>query len=81
MKKVVVVPIVVEALPVITTKFENHIGVLRIKIRTKHVHKSALVGTARIIRIVDLTAKTKDTKISAVLVIILNMLMIRWSSL
>ena len=102
MKKVVVVPIVVEALAVITTKFENHIGSLRIEIRTKHVHKSALVGTARIIRMVlscqvpikgyccetfdiwlmvDLTAKTKDTKISALLVITLNMLIIRWSSL
>ena len=49
MKKIVVVPIVVEALAVITTKFENHIGSLRIEIRTKHVHKSALVGTARML--------------------------------
>ena len=50
MKKVVVIPIVVEALGTITTKFEKYIERLGIEIRIKHVHKSALLGTARIIR-------------------------------
>ena len=50
MKKVVVIPIVVEALGTVTTKFEKYIERLGIEIRIKHVHKSALLGTARIIR-------------------------------
>ena len=47
MKKVVVIPIVVGA---ITTKFEKYNESLGIEIRIKHVQKSALLGTARIIR-------------------------------
>ena len=50
MKKVVVIPIVVEALGTITTKFEKYIESLGIEIRIEHVQKSALLGTARIIR-------------------------------
>ena len=50
MKKVVVIPIVVGALGTITTKFEKYIESLEIEIRTEHVQKSALFGTARIIR-------------------------------
>ena len=48
MKKVVVIPIVVGALGMITTKFEKYIESFGIEI-TEHVQKSALLGTARII--------------------------------
>ena len=50
MKKVVVIPIVVEALGTTTTKFEKYIERLGIEIRIEHVKKSALLGTARKIR-------------------------------
>ena len=50
MKKVVVIPIVVGALGTITTKFEKYIKSLGIEIRMEPVQKSALLGTARIIR-------------------------------
>ena len=50
MKKVVGIPIVVGALGTITTKFEKYIESLGIEIRIEHVRKSALLGTARIIR-------------------------------
>ena len=49
-KKVVVIPIVVGALGTITTKFEKYIESLGIEIKIEHVQKSALLGTARIIR-------------------------------
>ena len=50
MKKVVVIPIVVGALGTITTKLEKYIESFGIEIRIEHVQKSALLGTARIIR-------------------------------
>ena len=50
MKKVVMIPIVVGALGTITTKFKKYIESLGIEIRIEHVQKSALLGTARIIR-------------------------------
>ena len=50
MKKVAVIPILVGALGTITTKFEKYIESLGIEIRTEHVQRSALIGTARIIR-------------------------------
>ena len=43
------IPIVVGALGTITAKFE-YIESLGIEIRIEHVQKSALLGTARIIR-------------------------------
>ena len=50
MKKDVLIPIVVEALGTITN-FEEYIEEsLGIEIRIEHVQKSALLGTARIIR-------------------------------
>ena len=49
-KKVVVIPIVVGALGTITTKLEKYIESFGIEIRIEHVQKSALLGTARIIR-------------------------------
>ena len=48
-KKVVVIPIVVGALETNTTTFEKYIESIGIEIRIKHVQKSALLGTARII--------------------------------
>ena len=50
MKKIVVVPIVVGALGTVTTKFEKYTESLGIEIRIENVQKSALLGTARIIR-------------------------------
>ena len=50
MKRVVVIPIVVQALGAITTKFENYIESLGIEIRIDNFQKSALLRTARIIR-------------------------------
>ena len=50
MKKVVVTPIVVGALGTITTKFDKYTESLGIEIKTEHVQKSALLGTARTIR-------------------------------
>ena len=49
-KKVVVIPIVVGALRTITTKFEKYIESLGIEVKIEHVQKSALLGTATIIR-------------------------------
>ena len=50
MKKVAVIPIVVGALGTITTKSEKYIESVGVEIRIEHVQKSALLGTARIIR-------------------------------
>ena len=50
MKKVVVIPIVVGALGTIAAKFEKCIKSLGMEIRTEHLQKSALLGTARITR-------------------------------
>ena len=50
MKKVTVIPIVVGALGIISTKFDKYIESLGIEIRIENVQKSALLGTARIIR-------------------------------
>ena len=50
MKKVFMTPIVVGALRTITTKFEKYTESLEIEIRIGHTQKSALLGTARIVR-------------------------------
>ena len=50
MKKVAEIAIVVGVLGTIATKFEKYIESLGIEIRLQHVQKSALLGTARIIR-------------------------------
>ena len=50
MKKAFVIPVVVGALGTTTTMLEKYIESLRIEIRIEHVQKSALFGTARIIR-------------------------------
>ena len=48
MKKVAVIPIVVEPLGAITAKFEKYNESLAIENRIEHVQKSALLETARI---------------------------------
>ena len=53
MKKAIVIPIVVGTLGSITTMFEKYIENIQslgIEIRIQHIQKSALLGTARIIR-------------------------------
>ena len=50
MKKVAEIVIVVGVLGTIATKFEKYIESFGIEIRLQHVQKSALLGTARIIR-------------------------------
>ena len=50
-EKVVMIPIVVGALGTITT-FKKYIESLVIEIRIEHIQKSALLGTAKIIRTV-----------------------------
>ena len=50
MKKVLMIALVVGTLGTIATKFEKYIESLGIEIRTVHVQRSALLGTARIIR-------------------------------
>ena len=50
MKKVIVIAIVVGASGTITSKLEKYVKSLVIEIRIEHVQKSALLGTARIIR-------------------------------
>ena len=49
MKEVTVIPVVVGALGAISTGFEKYIG---IKMRVEHAQKTALLGTARILRLV-----------------------------
>ena len=50
-RKVTVIPIVVGALGAIT-RFEKSIMEAGIQLRVEHVHKTALLGTARILRLV-----------------------------
>ena len=50
MKKDFVIAIVIGGLGTITTTFEKYIESLGTEIRIEHIQKSALLGTARIIR-------------------------------
>ena len=52
MKKVIVIPVVVGALGAISTGFEKHIAAIGIEMRVEHAQKTALLGTARILRLV-----------------------------
>ena len=49
-KKLIVIPFVVATFGAITAMFEKYIESLGIEIRIEHFQKSALLGTARIIR-------------------------------
>ena len=52
MKEVIVIPVVVDTLGAISTGFEKHIAATGIKMRVEHSQKTALLGTARILRMV-----------------------------
>ena len=52
MPKVTVIPIVVGALGAISNRFEKFVKEVGIHIRVEHVQKTALLGTARILRLV-----------------------------
>ena len=52
MRKVTVIPIVVGALGAISNQFEKFVMEVAVHIRVKHVQKTALLGTARILRLV-----------------------------
>ena len=52
MKEVIVIPVVVGALGAISTGFEKYIAAIGIEMRVEHAQKAALLGTARILRLV-----------------------------
>ena len=52
MKDVIVIPVVVGALGAISTGFEKYIAAIGIEMRVEHAQKTALLGTARILRLV-----------------------------
>ena len=52
MKEVTVIPIVIDALGIISTAFEKYIAAIGIENRVEHAQKTALLGTARILRLV-----------------------------
>ena len=49
-EKVEVIPVVIGALGAVTKNFEQCIERLGIRIKTEHLQKTALLGTARILR-------------------------------
>ena len=55
MRKVEVTPVVVGALVTITKNFEKWIEKIGIKIKAEHLQKTAILGTARILRKVQET--------------------------
>ena len=50
MKKVEIVPVVIGALGAVSKNFELYIEKLGIQIKTEHLQKIALLGTARTLR-------------------------------
>ena len=52
MRKVTVIPIVVGALGAISNRFEKFVMVVGIHIRVERLQKAALLGSARILRLV-----------------------------
>ena len=52
MRKVTVIPVVVGALGAISNRFEKFVMEVGIHIRVEHVQKTALLGSARILRLV-----------------------------
>ena len=51
-KKVIVIPVVVGALCAILTGFEIYVAVIGIEMKVEHVQKTALLRTAKILRLV-----------------------------
>ena len=52
MKRVTVIPVVVGALEAVPTGLEKWVEKIEIKVRVEHLQKPALLGTARILRMV-----------------------------
>ena len=52
MRRVTVIPIVIGTLGVITTQFEKYVKEVGIEMHVEHVQKTALLGTARVLRLV-----------------------------
>ena len=52
MKEVIVIPVVVGALRAVSNGFEKYIAAIGIELRVEHAQKAALLGTARILRLV-----------------------------
>ena len=50
MKKVEIVPVIIGALGAVSKNFEQYIERLGVQIKTEHLQKTALLGTARILR-------------------------------
>ena len=50
MKKVKVIPVVIGALGAISDKFDKHTKEIGVQIRLQVIQKTALLGTARILR-------------------------------
>ena len=50
LKKVTVVPIVIGALRAVSDMFDKHMGKLDVTIRVEVIQKTALLGTARLLR-------------------------------
>ena len=61
MKEVIVIPVVVGGLGAISTGFEKYIASIGIEMKVEHPQKAALLGTARILRLV-LGCKKKHHK-------------------
>ena len=52
MKGVIVIPVVVGTLGALSTSFEKYIAAIEIEMRVEHAQKTALLMTARILRLV-----------------------------
>ena len=52
MKEVIVIPVVLGALGAISTGFEKYIAATGIEMTVEHAQKTALLGTARKLRLV-----------------------------
>ena len=52
MKKVIIIPVVLVALGPISTSFENYVAGIGIEIRVEHAQKTALLRTAKILRLI-----------------------------
>ena len=52
MKEVIVIPVIVGVLGAISTGFEKYIAAIGIEMRVELAQKRALLGTARILRVV-----------------------------
>ena len=52
MKKVHVIPVIVGALGTVSKNFEKHVSDIGIVLKVEHAQKTALLGTARILRLV-----------------------------